>query len=86
MDLELKLPKPTSNASIRVTKPTPSLVITSPTKKNALPPISSDNTETENQVSTLLLDQCKGEVEKSMKHLLTEVVIKKKVIIEKVYH
>ncbi len=75
--MELKLTKPTPNASIRVTKPTPSLIIASPTKKTALPPISSENIETESQVSTLLLDHCKGEVEESMKHLLTEVVILK---------
>ncbi len=67
-----------STASLRVTSKPSSLLVSSPTRQ--LPPIphsqshgAADQLERDGQLTGMVLNQCKEEVEESMKHLLFEV-------------
>ena len=87
MDLDLK----TSTTSLRLPSKPSSLLVTSPTRQGKLPPISSVQTNggpdasIDGQLTEILLEQSKGEVEESMRHLLSEVLLYCMIIIILLY-
>ena len=72
MDLDIKLKPPPAGDVLHK-----SIVIPSPARQNRLPPIPSQSSSTDDhidQLSGILLEQSKGDVEEAMKHLLSEVL------------